>query len=67
MSEVTKYIKESYDEMVHKVSWPNWKSLQNSAVVVLFATFLFAAVIYVMDLAFGQAMDFLYTNIFGNN
>lgn len=64
MADVKGYMKETYDEMVHKVSWPAWKSLQNSAVVVLFATFLFATVIYVMDLAFGQTMDLIYTRIF---
>lgn len=64
MEGVKQYIKESYDEMVHKVSWPSWSNLQNSAVVVLFATFVFALVIYVMDLMFGQSMDLIYTKIF---
>ena len=64
MADVKAYMRETYDEMVHKVSWPTWKNLQNSAVVVLFATFIFAAVIYVMDLGFGQLMDVIYTKIF---
>jgi preprotein translocase subunit SecE len=64
MADVRAYMKETYDEMVHKVSWPTWKNLQNSAVVVLFATFIFAVVIYIMDLGFGQLMDLIYTKIF---
>lgn len=64
MEGVKNYIMESYDEMVHKVSWPSWKSLQNSAVIVLFTTFLVALIVYIMDLAFGQTMDLIYNTIF---
>jgi preprotein translocase subunit SecE len=67
MEGIKKYVLESYDEMVHKVSWPNWKSLQSSAVVVLFTTFLIALIVYGMDLAFGQTMDLIYIKIFGSN
>jgi preprotein translocase subunit SecE len=64
MNNVQAYLREIYDEMLHKVTWPTWNTLQNSAVVVLLATFIFAAVVYVMDLAFGQTMDLIYTKIF---
>jgi hypothetical protein len=29
------YVSESYNELVHKVSWPTWKELQSSAILVL--------------------------------
>ena len=29
MAKVVDYIKESYDELVNKVSWPTWAELQN--------------------------------------
>jgi preprotein translocase subunit SecE len=64
MNNVQVYLREVYDEMLHKVTWPAWNTLQNSAVVVLFATFVFAAVVYLMDLGFGQLMDLIYTKIF---
>ena len=35
---VANYCKESYDELVHKVSWPTRKELSSSAVVVLYAS-----------------------------
>ena len=35
MKKVIAYIKESYDELVHKVSWPTYSELANSAVVVI--------------------------------
>jgi preprotein translocase subunit SecE len=34
------YVKESYDELVHKVSWPSWSELQNSAIVVSIASLI---------------------------
>ena len=37
---ITNYCKESYDELVHKVSWPNRSELSSSAVVVLTASLL---------------------------
>ncbi len=66
MDGIKSYLLESYDEMVHKVSWPNWSSLQNSAIVVLFTTFLFAMVVYAMDSVFGQMMKLYYIEIFGS-
>ena len=55
------YVKESYNELVHKVSWPTWTDLQSSAIVVLIATFIFALIVLVMDLSFSFLMkDMLY-------
>lgn len=41
---------EAYDELMHKVSWPTWPELQQSAVVVLIASVILAIVILGMDL-----------------
>ena len=35
-TKITNYCKESYDELVHKVSWPTRSELSSSAVVVLY-------------------------------
>ena len=43
---VANYCKESYDELVHKVSWPTRKELSSSAVVVLYASLLIALVVF---------------------
>lgn len=53
-------IKDSYNELVHKVTWPTMKELQNSAVVVMVASIIIALVIAVMDLAFENVMDIIY-------
>lgn len=57
---VGKYLREIYDEMVHKVSWPTWKELQSSALIVMIASLLIAAVVLVMDLTFERALDWVY-------
>ena len=46
------YVKESYDELVHKVSWPTWAELQSSAIVVSVASLIIALVVFAMDEAF---------------
>ena len=53
MSKIGDYVKSSYDELVHKVSWPTFKELQNSAVVVAVAALILAVVIFLMDYIFG--------------
>jgi preprotein translocase subunit SecE len=60
MMKVLTYIKDSYDELVNKVSWPSSKELSNSAVVVLVASLLIALVIFGMDKAIEELMKFIY-------
>ena len=40
------YIKESYDELMNKVSWPTWSELQSSSIVVAIATAIIALIIF---------------------
>lgn len=53
MSRIVNYVKGSYDELVHKVSWPSFNELQSSAVVVAIATLIFALIVFAMDVVFG--------------
>jgi preprotein translocase subunit SecE len=53
MSKVSNYVKESYDELMHKVSWPTFKELQNSAVVVAVAALILALIVFLMDFITG--------------
>ncbi len=57
---VGKYLREVYDEMVHKVSWPTWKELQSSALIVMIASLLIAVVVLVMDLTFERTLEWVY-------
>ena len=53
MSKFGEYVKSSYDELVHKVSWPTFKELQSSAIVVAVAALVIALIVFVMDVIFG--------------
>jgi preprotein translocase subunit SecE len=61
MRKFINYLKESYAEMTKKVSWPTWDKLQNSAIVVMVASVIFAIVIFAMDFCFQHLMSFIYT------
>ncbi|NDW13535.1 preprotein translocase subunit SecE [Bacteroides sp. 214] len=56
MKKIINYIKESYNELVHKVSWPTFSELTNSAVVVLYASLLIALLVFAMDSGFQALM-----------
>ncbi|MAX79573.1 MAG: preprotein translocase subunit SecE [Crocinitomicaceae bacterium] len=60
MSDIKKYVLESVDELRTKVTWPTWKELQGSSVLVLVASFIIAILVYLMDLGFGQLMKAVY-------
>ena len=64
MKKIFEYIKESYNELVYKVSWPTKTELSNSAVVVMFASLIIAAFIFVVDFGFEGVMRFFYEKIF---
>jgi preprotein translocase subunit SecE len=57
---IATYCKESYDELVHKVTWPTRKELINSAVIVLSASIVIAFVVWVMDSVFKALTDLVY-------
>jgi preprotein translocase subunit SecE len=54
------YFKESYNELVHKVTWPSWNELQSSATLVLITSVILAIVIWAMDFFFDKVMGFVY-------
>jgi preprotein translocase subunit SecE len=57
MDKIRLYVEEAYDELVHKVSWPTWAELQQSAMVVLVAAIIIAAIVVAMDLASKAAIQ----------
>ena len=54
------YIRESIDELLHKVSWPTWSELQSSGIVVAIATIIISLLIYFMDTIFSGMMKIFY-------
>jgi len=57
---VLNYFKESYNELMHKVTWPAWSELQGSATLVLVTSVLLAIVIWMMDFTFEKIMSTVY-------
>lgn len=58
-----KYVKESYNELVNKVTWPTFPQLQNSTIVVMVASVIFAVVVLVMDVSFENLMAGIYKTL----
>ncbi|MFR9592177.1 MAG: preprotein translocase subunit SecE [Rikenellaceae bacterium] len=57
------YIKESYNELINKVSWPTFSQLQSSTIVVMVASAIFAVVVLAMDLSFEGIMKVIYQTL----
>ena len=65
MSKFVNYVKASRDELLHKVTWPTYSELQNSAVVVFVAALLIALVVFIMDMVIGAHHDLSWKGILG--
>ena len=63
MANVSEYIKESYIELVEKVTWPTWRELQSSAILVLIATVIIALIVAGMDQVIGGALKYFYSSL----
>jgi preprotein translocase subunit SecE len=64
MNKISTYFRESYKELMEKVSWPTWTQLQQSTMIVLGATLVITAIIWVMDFASNGALKFVYDQLF---
>ncbi len=60
MEKLKLYVRESYDELMHKVTWPSWTQLQSNTVAVLVASAILALIIMLMDMVFNIVMETLY-------
>lgn len=49
---------------MNKVTWPTWSELQGSAIVVMIASLIIAAIVFTMDAAFRKAMELIYESLF---
>jgi preprotein translocase subunit SecE len=60
MSKFSKYVQESYDELLHKVTWPTWSELQQSTVIVLVALIIITFVLLGMNAGAENIMKLIY-------
>jgi preprotein translocase subunit SecE len=61
---IANYTKESYNELVHKVSWPTQQELASSTIVVMTASLIMALVVFGIDFIFESMVKVFYSKIF---
>jgi preprotein translocase subunit SecE len=60
MEQIKRYLAESYNELINKVTWPTLPNLLGSTKVVLVGSAIIAVVVLVMDAISKQITDILY-------
>lgn len=60
MKKIINYIKNSYNELVYKVTWPTRAELTNSAVIVMIASVIMAVIVLGIDSLFDTVVNFFY-------
>lgn len=61
MNKLTAYLRDSYKELVEKVTWPGWEQLQQSTMIVLGATLFITAIVALMDFIANGSLKFIYS------
>ena len=60
MNKVSTYFRDSYKELLEKVTWLTWVQLQQSTMIVLAATLLITAIVWVMDFVALGGLNLIY-------
>ena len=60
MNKVSTYFRDSYKELLEKVTWPSWTQLQQSTMIVLAATLLVTAIVWIMDFIALGGLNLIY-------
>lgn len=60
MEQLKMYVKESYNELVNKVTWPTGEKLMSFTITVLVSSLILALLIFVMDAGFQSVMKLIY-------
>jgi preprotein translocase subunit SecE len=61
MNKIGLYIRDSYKELIQKVTWPTWAELQQSTMIVLAATIIITAIVALMDFVSNGVLKFIYS------
>jgi preprotein translocase subunit SecE len=60
VNKISNYFRESYIELTENVTWPTWMQLQQSTVIVLVATLVITAMVFLMDFSSNQLLKLIY-------
>ncbi len=61
MNKISAYFRDSYTELVEKVTWPTWLQLQQSTIIVLVATVIITFLVGIMDFSANQLLKLIYS------
>ncbi|GAB3836889.1 preprotein translocase subunit SecE [Hymenobacter sp. 15J16-1T3B] len=62
MDKLSKYFRDTVEEMRYKVTWPSFEELQKSAGLVLIGSLVFAIVVGLMDVTFESLLKAFYNS-----
>ncbi len=66
LADIKSYLAETYNELLHEVTWPTWKQLQSNSILVVVASAIIALIIFAMDYVFGiNGDDSVWQGILG--
>jgi preprotein translocase subunit SecE len=60
MEKVTTFLKHSWEEVQHNVTWPKYSDLQASSSLVLIASLIFALLVGLIDYVFENGLKLFY-------
>ena len=60
MNKISNYFRDSYTELMQKVTWPNWVQLQQSTMIVIGATLVITGIVWVMDFIAAGGLNLIY-------
>jgi preprotein translocase subunit SecE len=60
MRRLRAYLDDTTNELMTKVTWPTWKELQDSAMIVMIASLIIALIVFTMDWCFNWGTGKLY-------
>ena len=63
MKGIVDFLKGSYFEFSHNVTWPKWNELQSSTIVIAIATLILAIFLFAVDTSFSGIIDWFYNKI----
>ncbi len=62
MNSLVAFVRESYEELLHKVSWPKYSELQSNSILVLVASLIFALLIFGIDRVIETVIGWFYSS-----
>ena len=59
MERLKLYVIESYNELIHKVTWPTWDETKSNSKMTIVVTMIVAVILWVFDQVFGNLTNLI--------